>query len=116
MSAQSWISSNSLQNCNLSLPRKGVSQGPLPPGLALLPDFFWSGSNFGARGNIDFQTRKVTVASCSVCVSNAKQEQLVAHNNMHCVSEQHNKQFARQPRDIRTILYNREERKEEKNM
>lgn len=103
-------------NCNLGLPRKGISQGPLPPGLASLPDFFWSGRNFGARGNVDFQTSKVTVASCSVCASNAKQEQLVAHNNMHCVSEQHNKQFARQPRDIRTIPCNREERKEEKNM
>lgn len=82
----------------------------------MFPDFLWSGSNFSAGGNVDFQTRKVMVASCSVCVSNAKQEQLVAHNSMHGVSEQHNEQFAQQSRDIRTILYHREERKEEKNM
>lgn len=101
---------------HLTPPRKGVPRGPLPPGLAPRPEFSLPGSNFSARGSVDFQTREVTVASCSVCASNAKQEQLVAHNNMHCVSEQHNKQFARQPGDIRTILYNREERKEEKNM
>lgn len=112
--AQSWISSNSLQSRNLGPPTKGVPQGPLPPGLAPRPDFSLPGSNFSARGSVDFRTREVTVASCSVCASNAKQEQLVAHNNMHCVSEQHNKQFARQPGDIRTILYNREERKEGK--
>lgn len=41
--------------------KRSVSQGPLPPGLASLPGFFWSGSNFDARGNVDFQTRKVTV-------------------------------------------------------
>lgn len=104
-----------LQNCSLGPPRKEVAEGPFPPGLALLPGFFWSGSNF-SRGNVDFQARRVSVASCSVCASNAKQEQLVAHNNMHCVSEQHNKQFARQPRDTRTILYHGEERKELKNM
>lgn len=117
VAVKSRISSSSLQIHNLSLPRKGVSQGPFPPGLTSLPDFFWSGSNFGARGNADFPDERSEASLLfSVCVSNAKQEQLVAHNNMHCVSEQHNKQFARQPGDIRTILYNREERREGKNM